>query len=76
MYAFNAQLAELFTADPKLQGLFHQVRIPLAALVFAMNLAVVLEKIPMSMGRTAVVFKAGLVGSWLGQVPASYVAVK
>jgi Na+-driven multidrug efflux pump len=37
--------------------------------VFVMNFSVFLERIPVAMGRTKTVFYAGLVGSWIGQVP-------
>merc|ERR1719453_777965 len=41
-----------------------------------MNLAVVIEKIPVVMGRTSTVFYAGLVGSWVGQVPLVLICTK
>eukprot|EP00277_Geminigera_cryophila_P016885 CAMPEP_0179449222 /NCGR_PEP_ID=MMETSP0799-20121207/33208_1 /TAXON_ID=46947 /ORGANISM="Geminigera cryophila, Strain CCMP2564" /LENGTH=94 /DNA_ID=CAMNT_0021242129 /DNA_START=45 /DNA_END=329 /DNA_ORIENTATION=- len=38
-------------------------------MLFVMNLSVFLERILIAMGRTKVVFYAGVLGSWVGQVP-------
>jgi hypothetical protein len=40
-----------------------------------MNLAVANEIILGSMGRSSLIFKLGMIGSWVGQVPGVLVAV-
>ena len=35
----------------------------------AMNLSCCLERVPVTMGRTKLILYAGLIGSWVGQVP-------
>lgn len=62
-------LAQIFSNDPAVLDLFQACRLPFAAFVVLMNLSVNIEKIPMAAGRVNSVFYAGLVGSWLGQVP-------
>lgn len=41
----------------------------MVAMMVMMNSAVLLERVPMAMGRTSVVLGVGLIGSWAGQVP-------
>eukprot|EP00192_Tetraselmis_astigmatica_P005619 CAMPEP_0117672028 /NCGR_PEP_ID=MMETSP0804-20121206/13674_1 /TAXON_ID=1074897 /ORGANISM="Tetraselmis astigmatica, Strain CCMP880" /LENGTH=514 /DNA_ID=CAMNT_0005480579 /DNA_START=50 /DNA_END=1594 /DNA_ORIENTATION=+ len=69
MAFFARDLARLFSPDPAIHELFHQVRFPMTAMMVLMNLAVLLERVPMAMGRSATVLLVGLVGSWVGQVP-------
>eukprot|EP01134_Creolimax_fragrantissima_P002599 CFRG2599T1 len=75
VYLFIGEIAHVFSSDPLFIAEFEHVRTPLCAFTFFMNLSVYLERIPMSMGKTKQALYAGLVGSWLGQVPGSYIAV-
>jgi hypothetical protein len=59
----------LFSNDPELIELYHEVRLPLTAMMVTFAMAVFLERIPMTMGRTKLVMNVGLLGSWMGQVP-------
>lgn len=63
------QLGMIFSSDPAVLDLFEESRWPFAAFAVFMNLSVNLERIPMAAGRVNAVFYAGLVGSWVGQVP-------
>ena len=69
LYLFPRALARVFSDDPRIVGMFAEVRVPLAFLTVAMTMSVTLEKIPLAMGRTKAVLYCGLVGSWVGQVP-------
>ena len=60
----------IFTSDPDFLDLFDEARWPFTITLVLMNLAVAIEKIPYSMGRTTEVFWFGLVASWGAQVPA------
>jgi multidrug resistance protein, MATE family len=60
----------IFTNDPVFLALFEAVRWPFTVTLVSMNLAVAIEKIPYSMGRTTEVFWYGLIASWGAQVPA------
>ncbi|KNC86572.1 hypothetical protein SARC_01295 [Sphaeroforma arctica JP610] len=75
IYFFIGQIAHIFSNDPIFISEFVKVRAPLCAFTFFMNLSVYLERIPMSMGKTKEALYAGLIGSWLGQVPGAYIAV-
>lgn len=67
---YNTRLfGRIFTNDEGYLDLFEECRLPFTATLFFMNLAVGIEAIPLSMGRTRSVFYCGLCGSWLGQVP-------
>eukprot|EP00041_Stephanoeca_diplocostata_P033946 m.1137133 g.1137133 ORF g.1137133 m.1137133 type:complete len:629 (-) comp24434_c3_seq9:170-2056(-) len=66
---FSKQLGQIFSNDPVILDLFHAVRLPLAVMMVAMNMAVFLEKIIMSMGRPKLILVLNLIGSWGGQVP-------
>jgi Na+-driven multidrug efflux pump len=59
----------LFTNDESYLDLFEECRWPFTCVLFAMNFAVGIETIPISMGQTGNVFYTGFVASWLGQVP-------
>ena len=72
---FAKEVARLFSPDPAIHELFFQVRFPMVAMMVLMNMAVVMERIPMAMGRSTVVLVVGLVGSWAGQVPGVLVGV-
>lgn len=73
--AIPRTIGAIFTSDPHLLHSFDACRFPLAATVFAMNLAVVLETVPVACGRTKVVFYCGFLASWAGQVPAVFVLI-
>lgn len=62
----------IFTQDKEFLDMFEEASVPFTITLFCMNLAVVLERIPYSMGRTKEVFFMGFVGSWAGQVPAVF----
>ena len=66
---FMRQIASIFSDDQVVIDSFVAVRWPLSVMIFVMNFSVFLERIPVAMGRTKVVFYAGFVGSWVGQVP-------
>lgn len=68
-------LGSIFSSDEEILHEFEKNRFPLAAMMFFMNLAVMLERVPLSMGRTRTVLVLGLVGSWVGQVPAVFLLV-
>jgi len=59
----------IFTDDEIFLQLFSEAAIPFTLSLFFMNLAVAIEKIPFSMGRTREIFWMGFVASWGGQVP-------
>jgi len=67
---FARDLAKVFSGDSEVADLYHGCRFPLAAVVGLMSLSVVLERVPLAMGRSDVVLGVGLVGSWGCQVPA------
>mmetsp|Transcript_5735 Transcript_5735/g.14218 ORF Transcript_5735/g.14218 Transcript_5735/m.14218 type:complete len:557 (+) Transcript_5735:259-1929(+) len=61
---------KIFTNDEEFLDLFVECSVPFALTLCFMNLAVAIERIPYSMGRSKEVFWMSLVGSWFGQVPA------
>eukprot|EP00526_Cylindrotheca_closterium_P011603 CAMPEP_0113634170 /NCGR_PEP_ID=MMETSP0017_2-20120614/17790_1 /TAXON_ID=2856 /ORGANISM="Cylindrotheca closterium" /LENGTH=491 /DNA_ID=CAMNT_0000544853 /DNA_START=49 /DNA_END=1524 /DNA_ORIENTATION=- /assembly_acc=CAM_ASM_000147 len=63
----------IFTQDEEFLDMFEEASVPFTITLFCMNLAVALERIPYSMGRTREVFAMGFVGSWVGQVPAVFI---
>jgi Na+-driven multidrug efflux pump len=67
--AISTEMAQLFSDDPLLWKQFHLIRWPLAFTMMTMNLSVVVERIVMNLGFTDLAFYAGLVGSWVEQVP-------
>ena len=69
-------LASLFSSDASVLDAFESARRPLALTTVSMNLAVVLEGLLMTTGRTRTVLAVGLVGSWVGQVPAVYLLLR
>jgi MATE family multidrug resistance protein len=58
----------IFTNDEVFLDMFEEARVPFTLTLFFMNLAVVLERIPYSMGRTKEVFYMGFIGSWAGEL--------
>jgi Na+-driven multidrug efflux pump len=56
----------IFTNDEAFLSLFEAARWPFSVTLVFMNLAVAIERIPFSMGRTNEVFWIGLVASWGG----------
>jgi Na+-driven multidrug efflux pump len=56
----------IFTNDETFLSLFEGARWPFSVSLVLMNLAIAIEKIPYSMGRTNEVFWIGLVASWGG----------
>eukprot|EP00403_Amphidinium_massartii_P021485 CAMPEP_0178389758 /NCGR_PEP_ID=MMETSP0689_2-20121128/10291_1 /TAXON_ID=160604 /ORGANISM="Amphidinium massartii, Strain CS-259" /LENGTH=505 /DNA_ID=CAMNT_0020010237 /DNA_START=4 /DNA_END=1521 /DNA_ORIENTATION=- len=73
---FPRELGSIFSKDPQVLDGFAECRVPLAAFAFFMNMSVQLEAIPMAAGRVNSVFYAGLVGSWIGQVPGVLIATR
>lgn len=69
VFSFPRQLGSIFSSDPLVLDKYEDIRLPLAVVALVMNFSVVLERIPMSMGRTREVLVLGLIGSWGGQVP-------
>lgn len=66
---FNARIfGMVFTHDEDYLNLFEECRLPFSCSLFLMNLAVAIETIPISMGRTETVFYSGFVASWLGKL--------
>ena len=57
----------IFTNDELYLDMFEEANVPFTIALFFMNLAVAIEKIPYSMGRTNEVFWMGLVASWGGK---------
>jgi MATE family multidrug resistance protein len=67
---YNTRLfGRIFTNDESYLDLFEECRLPFTLTLFFMNLAVGIEAIPLSIGRTGSVFYCGVFASWLGQVP-------
>jgi MATE family multidrug resistance protein len=75
VYIMVRPIGAIFSDDPEVIDQFVQSRLPLATMIFTMNLSVFLERIPVAMGRTKIVFYAGVVGSWVGQVPGVVLAL-
>ena len=76
VYCNTKIFGRIFTNDESFLALFEECRLPFTATLFFMNLAVGIEAIPMSMGRTGSVFYCGLIASWLGQVPGVFLLLK
>jgi len=69
VYCNTRLFGRIFTNDESYLDLFQECRLPFTLTLFFMNLAVGIEAIPLSMGRTGSVFFSGVLASWLGQVP-------
>ena len=69
------QLGAIFSSDKHVLDLFESTRWPMAAVSIGMTAAVAFEQVPAAMGRTRVVLGMGLIGSWVGQVPAVFLCV-
>mmetsp|Transcript_45810 Transcript_45810/g.83984 ORF Transcript_45810/g.83984 Transcript_45810/m.83984 type:complete len:527 (+) Transcript_45810:40-1620(+) len=70
---FIGQLGKIFSSDPEVLGLFVESRYEMGFMIFFMCFAMHFELILLSLQKSDVVFKAALVGSWGGQVPAVFV---
>jgi len=70
---FIGQLGKIFSSDPEVLGLFEQSRFEMGFMIFFMCFSMHFELILLSLQKSDVVFKAALVGSWGGQVPAVFV---
>jgi Na+-driven multidrug efflux pump len=57
----------IFTNDQLFLDMFEEASVPFTLTLFFMNLAVAIERIPYSMGRTREVFWMGFVASWGGK---------
>ena len=66
----------IFTDDPVFLKMFDEASVPFTISLFFMNLAVAIERIPYSMGRTKEVFWMGFIASWGGQVPGVILCIK
>lgn len=75
LFFFMRDIASIFSSDTVVVEQFFLVRVPMMCMLFFMALAVFLEQVPVAMGKTKEVFYAGLIGSWFGQVPLSYVFI-
>lgn len=67
--AFPEYIACIFSDDPAIIRLYKTVAAPLAFQIFASNLCVILEKIPLACGRTDIVFYNNVIGSWVVVLP-------
>lgn len=76
MCMYIRTFGRIFTSDEHFLDLFEECRVPFVATLFLMNLAVAIEGVPISMGRTSEVFWLGFIGSWFGQVPGAYFLTK
>jgi hypothetical protein len=56
----------IFTNDAIFLDMFEEASLPFTITLFFMNLAVAIERIPYSMGRTKEIFWMGFVASWGG----------
>jgi Na+-driven multidrug efflux pump len=66
----------IFTSDETFLDLFESARAPFTLTLVLMNFSVAIERVPVSMGRTAEVFWLGFAASWFCQVPAVYLFTK
>jgi len=62
-------VARIFTEDEIFLSMFQEASIPFTLTLCFMNLAVAIERVPYSMGRTREILWMGFIGSWFGQVP-------
>lgn len=69
VYNMVRPIGAIFSGDPAVIEQFVQARLSLVVMIFNMNLSVFLERILMALGRSKIVFYAGVIGSWVGQVP-------
>ena len=75
-FTIPGKVAMVFSSDEEVIGLYQDVALPLTTMLIAMNLSVLLERVPLSCGRTQVVLWTGVVGSWAAQVPAVILCTK
>lgn len=69
------QLASVFSNDQEVIERFVAVKLPLSVMLLSMTFSVYLESLIVGMGKTKEVLQIGIVGSWLCQVPLSYIFV-
>eukprot|EP00092_Neocalanus_flemingeri_P022911 GFUD01024839.1.p2 GENE.GFUD01024839.1~~GFUD01024839.1.p2 ORF type:complete len:142 (-),score=27.10 GFUD01024839.1:76-501(-) len=67
-----SDLASVFAKDPAFIQRVTEASLPIAALVFTMNLTVALMALVSSLGKTKHLLVSGLIGSWVGQVPVCF----
>lgn len=72
----NRWFGLIFTNDEEFLELFSECAFPFAVSLFFMNMSIVIERIPYTMGRTKEVFWMGFIASWGGQVPAVLILTK
>jgi len=72
----NRWFGLIFTNDEEFLALFQECALPFTISLVFMNMAVVIERIPYTMGRTKEVFWMGFIASWGGQVPAVLILTK
>lgn len=65
----SRMVARIFTNDTLFLDMFEEASLPFTLTLMFMNLAVAIERIPYSMGRTREIFWMGFIASWFGQVP-------
>jgi Na+-driven multidrug efflux pump len=68
----SRSFGRIFTNDPLFLEMWDEVSLPFSITLFFMNLAVAIEKIPYSMGRTTEIFWMGLFASWGGTYECEY----
>ena len=65
---YSRAFGHIFTNDEAFLDMWQECWYPFLATLTLMNLAVAIERIPYSMGRTVAVFRMALIGSWLGKL--------
>jgi Na+-driven multidrug efflux pump len=66
LVSFPRFAGKIFSNDEEVLDLFEAIRMPFALMMIFMNFSVACEIIMGSMGLGPLVFKLGLIGSWLG----------
>lgn len=67
---FIDKLASIFSNDPEVIALFIECRWEMALMIFFMGFSMHFESLLVALKKTDTLFKAALLGSWGGQVPA------
>lgn len=70
------QLGSIFSSDSEVIDLFEECGFAMGFMIFFMCLAMHFELILLNLGKSITVFRAGLAGSWLGQVPGVVLMIK
>jgi len=63
-------LANIFSSDPAVIDMFEECRFEMGLMIFFMCFSMHFESLLIALKKTDTVFRAALVGSWGGQVPA------